>query len=193
MAIKGLSDLLAKHKASELSVEQFEAELNKLLPETHMPKSVYNELNEKYKLLESQKADSDKLLKEVTEAKDANAEFKTKYDDLLKAQKADREKYEADLVTARKNSGIELALFKAGAKNSKAVRALLDLDKISLSDKGELVGISEQLDSIKKDNDYLFNSVEQKETNPLKPSFGNPAPNGQQEAGNDALRRAFGL
>lgn len=192
MAIKGLSDLLKKHKETELTEQQFEDELNKLLPETHMPKNVYNELNEKYKLLETQKAESDKLLKEATEAKTASEEFKTKYEDLLKTQKADREKYEADIATAKKNNGIDLALVKAGAKNSKAVRALLDLDKITLSDKGEVVGISEQLESIKKDNDYLFNASEQ--TEPSKPKFGNPAPNNQgTDAGTEALRRAFGL
>lgn len=192
MAIKGLSDLLKKHKETELTEQQFEEELNKLLPETHMPKNVYNELNEKYKLLETQKAESDKLLKEATEAKTASEEFKTKYEDLLKTQKADREKYEADIATAKKNNGIDLALVKAGAKNSKAVRALLDLDKITLSDKGEVVGISEQLESIKKDNDYLFNASEP--TEPSKPKFGNPAPNNQStDAGTEALRRAFGL
>ena len=192
MAIKGLSDLLKKHKETELTEQQFEDELNKLLPETHMPKNVYNELNEKYKLLETQKAESDKLLKEATEAKTASEEFKTKYEDLLKTQKADREKYEADIATAKKNNGIDLALIKAGAKNSKAVKALLDLDKITLSDKGEVVGISEQLESIKKDNDYLFNVSEL--TEPSKPKFGNPAPNNQQtDAGTEALRRAFGL
>lgn len=192
MAIKGLSDLLKKHKETELTAEQFEEELNKLLPETHIPKGVYNELNEKYKLLESQKGESDKLLKEATEAKDANEAFKSKYDELLKAQKADREKYEADLKTAKKNNGIDLALIKAGAKNSKAVRALLDMDKISVSDNGDLVGMVEQLEALKKDADYLFNSSEP--TQELKPKFGTPAPNtNAPEAGAEALRRAFGL
>jgi hypothetical protein len=192
MAIKGLSDLLKKHKETELTAEQFEEELNKLLPETHVPKNVFNELNEKYKLAEAQKAESDKLLKEANEAKNASEEFRAKYDELLKTQKADKEKYEADIATAKKNNGIDLALVKAGARNAKAVRALLDLDKITLSDKGEVVGISDQLEAIKKDNDYLFTATEAKqETN--KPNFGNPAPNGQKEAGTDALRRAFGL
>ena len=172
MAIKGLSDLLKKHKETELTAEQFEEELNKLL--------------------ESQKGESDKLLKEATEAKDANEAFKSKYDELLKAQKADREKYEADLKTAKKNNGIDLALIKAGAKNSKAVRALLDMDKISVSDNGDLVGMVEQLEALKKDADYLFNSSEP--TQELKPKFGTPAPNtNAPEAGAEALRRAFGL
>lgn len=191
MAIKGLSDLLKKHKETELTAEKFEEELNKLLPETHMPKSVYNELNDKYKLLETQKAESDKLLKEANEAKEASAEFKTKYDELLRTQKADKEKYEADLLATKKNNGIELALVKAGARNTKAVKALLDSDKISFSDKGELLGISEQLDAIKKENDYLFNAPEQKQE-PSKPSFGTPSQT-QQTQGDEALRRAFGL
>ena len=192
MAIKGLSDLLKKHQETELTVEQFEDELNKLLPETHMPKSVYNELNEKYKLLETQKTESDRLLKEANEAKTASDEFKAKYDELLKTQKADKEKYEADIAQSKKSNGIELALIKAGAKNAKAVKALLDLDKITLSDKGEVLGIDEQLSSIKKDNDYLF-EIKDDTVKPKTPNFGNATPPASIGGSNEALRRAFGL
>lgn len=199
--LKGLTELLKKHKEDEkMTDEAFESELNKLLPETWKPASVYNELNEKYKLLESQKAESDKLLKEATEEKEASKDLKAKYDELLKTQKAEKEKYEKDLLASKKSYAIDLALTKAGAKNNKAVKALLDDSKIVLSDKDELVGFTEQLDAIKKDNDYLFNAKEdtdkpQNQPNP-KPTFGgnNPNPSGNKNNGaDDALRRAFGL
>ena len=196
MAIKGLSDLLKKlRETADMTDEQFEDELNKLLPEDWKPARVYNELNEKYKLLETQKAETDKLLKEANEAKDASAEFKTKYEELLKTQKADKEKYEADLLENRKSYAIDLALTKAGARNNKAVKALLDDKKITVADNGEVSGISEQLDTIRKDADYLFDAkpAEQNNTNPLKPTFGT---GNQQNAGGQAdqsLRKAFGL
>ena len=195
MAIKGLDELLKKYReTSEMSDGQFEDELNKLLPETWKPASVYNELNEKYKLLETQKADTEKLLKEATEAKNASDEFKAKYDDLLKTQKADREKHEAELLATRKGYAIDLALTKAGAKNNKAVKALLDETKLTLDDKGELIGMKEQLDALKKDNGYLFETVE--ESNPTqmpKPTFGNSNPNNGGNQADQSLRKAFGL
>lgn len=170
--IKGLEELLKKHGETALTAEQFEAELNKLLPETHMPKNVYNELNDKYKLLEQQKAESDKLLKEANEAKESSQEFKGKYEELLKSQEADRKKYESDLATSKKNFAVDLALTKAGARNNTAVKALLDLAKISLDANGNAVGLDEQIKAIQKDNDYMFTPA-QKPADNTKPFFGN--------------------
>ena len=53
----------------------------------------------------------------------------------------------------------ELAL--SGAKNEKAVKALLELEKIELAD-GKLEGLSEQLKELKKNCAYLFNSDDKK-------------------------------
>ena len=170
--IKGLDELLKKYKEStDMTADQFNDELNKLLPTEWKPANVYNELNEKYKLLEGQKNDVDKLLKEANDAKTASDEFKGKYEDLLKTQKADKEKYEADLAANKKNFAIDLALTKAGARNNTAVRALLDMGKISLDNNGAVLGINEQIDALKKDNDYLFGVQQGSSTGP-KPSFG---------------------
>ena len=38
--------------------------------------------------------------------------------------------------------------------------ALLDTDIIKVDDKGNVTGLKEQLDNIKKDNDFLFESLE---------------------------------
>lgn len=197
MAIKGLSELLKKHREStDMTDDQFEDELNKLLPDTWMPKQVYNELNDKYKLLETQKADTEKLLKEAKEAEGASKELKAKYDELVATQKADKEKYEADLIANRKAYAIDLALTKAGAKNNKAVKALLDDTKITVDEKGEVVGLTEQLDVVRKDADYLFEvKATQTDPPPTKPSFGNGNQNANASGGvaDPALRRAFGL
>ena len=197
MAIKGLSELLKKHREStDMTDDQFEDELNKLLPDTWMPKQVYNELNDKYKLMETQKADTEKLLKEAKEAEGASKELKAKYDELVATQKADKEKYEADLIANRKAYAIDLALTKAGAKNNKAVKALLDDTKITVDEKGEVVGLTEQLDVVRKDADYLFETkTVQTDPTPTKPSFGNGNQNASASGGvsDPALRRAFGL
>ena len=56
---------------------------------------------------------------------------------------------------------IDEAIVSSGAKNKKAVKALLELDKISLDGK-ELKGLSEQLSELKKNCDYLFAGDTQK-------------------------------
>ncbi len=83
---------------------------------------------------------------------------------------------------------VDDALSKAGAKNTKALRALLDMEKVKLSKDGQLEGLSEQIDSIRKDNDYLF------EADDGKPSFaGGTNGNGNATEADATLRAAMGL
>ncbi len=53
---------------------------------------------------------------------------------------------------------VESALSKEKARNHKAVRALLDRDKLELRD-GSVNGLAEQLTAIKKENAYLFETA----------------------------------
>lgn len=48
------------------------------------------------------------------------------------------------------------ALVGAKAKNTTAVKALLNFDDMKLSEKGEVVGLDKQLEAIQKENDFLF-------------------------------------
>src|SRR5699024_12596363 len=64
----------------------------------------------------------------------------------------------------KKDYEIAAALSKAGAKNDKAVKALLDTEKVNFDDDGKLIGLSEQLEAVKKDNDFLF--ADANESNP---------------------------
>ncbi|MDD6645312.1 MAG: phage scaffolding protein [Oscillospiraceae bacterium] len=57
------------------------------------------------------------------------------------------------------NSVLDGAISKSGAKNTKAVKALLDLDTLKTS-KNQAEDITKALDEIKKDNDYMFTSDE---------------------------------
>ena len=103
---------------------------------------------------------------EVKAANDTIAGFKDQDIDSIKASvnewKTKAEEAEANAtkaVTALKfDHAVERALASAKAKNSKAVKALLDFDSLKLSDDGELEGITDQLNSIKEENDFLFES-----------------------------------
>jgi hypothetical protein len=55
---------------------------------------------------------------------------------------------------------LEKALDKAKAKNPKAVKALLSVDKVKI-DGENLIGLTEQLDALKKSDAYLFGEEEQ--------------------------------
>ncbi|HHV32236.1 MAG TPA: hypothetical protein GXX74_07500 [Clostridiales bacterium] len=70
------------------------------------------------------------------------------------------------------DSRVETALLAAKAKNTKAVRALLDESKISL-DGENVLGLNEQLEALKKDASYLFGETQSQ--NPPPPAGGKPA------------------
>ena len=64
-------------------------------------------------------------------------------------------KYDTDIAAVRRDSAIDLALSGRRAKNSKAARALLNLDAIKL-DGDKLTGLDEQLETIQKENPWMF-------------------------------------
>lgn len=73
-----------------------------------------------------------------------------------------QDKYDTDTETLNKqlegikfDSTLELALTGSGAKSTKALRGLLDMDKIKL-DGDTLIGLDEQLKSIQETESYLF-------------------------------------
>lgn len=70
-------------------------------------------------------------------------------------------KYKAKLL----DNAIELALTHAGAKNNKAAAALIDKTDLKLNEDGTVFGLSEMIDSVKKDEttSFLFNVPEVKE------------------------------
>ncbi len=61
----------------------------------------------------------------------------------------------------KRESAVENALSGANSKNIKALKALIDFDKVDFSE-GELTGLSEQIDALKKECGYLFFDEEEK-------------------------------
>lgn len=63
-----------------------------------------------------------------------------------------------NLAAYKKDNAVNFALANAGAKNPKAVIALLDLSKVSL-DGENLIGLTDQLEALKTSDPYLFDTV----------------------------------
>lgn len=136
--------------------------------------------------LQTQLGERDKQLKELkTTAKD-NETLTAKIAELEEANKKMATDSQAKIEGIQKNHAIENGVRDAKAKNMKAVMALLDMEKITYKD-GQLSGLTEQLDTLKKgeDSSFLFG-----ETQPNKPT-GTTPPNppsggtgGNQPSGN---------
>lgn len=193
MAIKGLSELLKKHKDGTIDDAQFEVELNKALPEDWIPKGKYNELNESKKLSDENLKKANATLEELKGKAGLSDEYKAQIDKLKDEAKKAEEAHKATITTMKKESAIEKALSDAKARNTKAVRALLDEGKLVLNDDGTLSGLKEQLEAVQKDNAFLFDSSDDNGNggggNGGKPFFGGSNPKGGNSG--DALRDAM--
>lgn len=66
----------------------------------------------------------------------------------------------SQLASLKFEHALDGALVIAKAKNPKAVQALLNREALKFNDAdGSIVGLNEQLETIKKDNDYLFSDA----------------------------------
>jgi dsDNA-specific endonuclease/ATPase MutS2 len=108
------------------------------------------------------------LQKQLDEANKQIESFKElKPEELQKAVEDWKTKAETAEAEAKKqidalkfDHALDGALLGAKAKNLKAVKALLKIDDLKLSDDGSIVGLAEQLEKVKTENDYLFDSDE---------------------------------
>lgn len=120
-----------------------------------IPKHRFDEVNEEKKELKSQLDERDAQLKELKARASGNEELTAKITELEKLNKTTKEEYESKMNALRKETAIELLLKDQKAKNVKAVKALLDLEKVNL-DGDKLIGLEEQLKGLKESDSYLF-------------------------------------
>lgn len=96
----------------------------------------------------------------ITGLRDTVSKFDGVDIDKLKKDAEDWEaKYNADLAAVKLDSALNLALVEAKVKNPKLARAGLDMSIIKL-DGDKLLGLSEQLEALKKSDGYLFEDAE---------------------------------
>ena len=123
--------------------------------ENMIPKARFNEVNEAKKLLEQSISEKEKKLQELTATTIDGEELKKQLSELQKEAQAKEEEMKANLQNLKIDSAIELALTKAGAKNNKAVRSLLDMERIVFKD-DKLTGLEEQIKEVQEKETYLF-------------------------------------
>lgn len=136
-------------------------------------KDLKEQISERNKQLEDlKKVDPKKLQEEIDSLKEANANKQAEYD--------------AKIHNLKVESALDKALLSSGAKNTKAVKALLDIDveNAKFDEAGNLENISTMIDGIKTSDPYLFESKEptQKGFNGVEPAGGNPNPAGKAES-----------
>ncbi|MFD1670940.1 phage scaffolding protein [Agrilactobacillus yilanensis] len=113
-------------------------------------------LKQENESLKTQITDRDKDLKGLQKQLKYNDDVSQQLTDLQSKYDADTQSLTEQLNTTKLNGALNNALTAAKVRNTKAIKGLLDMDSIKLNDKGELVGVNDQLDLLKKSNAYLF-------------------------------------
>lgn len=133
---------------------------------------------------------------ELQEAKKSVGET-TALNEKIRQLETDKTNLTNELTTKvsqlQKTYAIEGSVRDAKAKNVKAVMALLDMEKITFEN-GELSGITEQLESLKTNEESSFLFGEAQAAPPAGTRFNNPPSNngGNPPVGGKSLRDAIG-
>lgn len=117
-----------------------------------MTKEKFMELGLEEEMAAKAAAASKEELKDFV-AKDAYDTLQQKYD-------ADTSALTKQMADHVKNSAVDKAIMTAKGRNPKAIKALLDMDKITVKEDGTLEGLD--LEALKESDKYLFEAEETK-------------------------------
>lgn len=148
----GLDESIAQ-KVADASAEELKQ---------YVAKTKFDEVDKAKKELDEQIKDRDKQLETLKKSTGDAAELQKKIEELQTANKNAKTDYESKIKQIQIDNAVESALIAAKAKNNKAVRALLDLEKAELDDSG-VKGLVDQIKKLQETEDtkFLFDAADQ--------------------------------
>ncbi len=150
-----LKEILKKAGIEEAKVDGVIGDINKELPKRFIPKDKYNEVAEAKKKLEADIQERDNQLEQLKNAAGNSEELKAQIEQLQAENQKAAEEWQAKMAQMQLDFALERALTTARAKNPKAVKALLDMEKVKL-DGDQLLGLDDQLKALQQSDPYLF-------------------------------------
>lgn len=125
-----------------------------------VPKARFDEVNEAKKHAEESVKERDKQIEGLKSSAGDAEKLKEQIEQLQQDNKAKDSLHASEIKKLKIDNAVDSALMTAKAKNLKAVRALLDLDKAELSEDGTVKGLAEQIEALSKadDSKFLFES-----------------------------------
>lgn len=156
-------------KKLDLTDEQIDKVMGLHGADVEAMKAKTDELGKTNESLQNQIAERDKDLKTLKKQAGNNEELNNQLKELQSKYKQDTESLTKELQQTKLNSAVDSALGKAKVRNTKAAKALLNMDNVTLNDKGELEGLDDQISSLQKSDGYLF---DQGQKEPYQPQGG---------------------
>ena len=145
----------------------------------YVPKTQLAEVERERDGLKATVTERDTQLETLKKSSGDNAALQQQIADLQKANEDQKKAHEAEISQLRLDNAVEAAILAAGGKNVKAVRALLDADKLRLEKDGTVTGLSDQIKAIQKSDAYMFAEKQQQQFRGFQPgASGDVKPDG---------------
>ncbi|OUS70292.1 hypothetical protein B1748_29090 [Paenibacillus sp. MY03] len=149
-----LKALLKAQGLTDAQIDALIGDVNKELPKHFIPKDKYNEAVEAKKTAEKDVADRDKQIEDLGKTAGLSEDLKKQIETLQAENKTAKDKYEADLKELTLNNAIKSAL--TGKAHDEGIAAgLVDKAKLVL-DGDKVVGLDEQIKTLKESKPFLF-------------------------------------
>lgn len=156
--MNNIEELLKKLGIAQENQTVATAAIKEFLDGAFIPKSRFNEINERNKDLTTQIADRDKQLTDLKKAAGDNETLKVQIADLQKTNKEQKEAADARIKTLQLDSAIRLAI-GGSAQDVDIVSGLIKRDALVLGEDGKVSGLKEQVEDLRKTKPFLFKRV----------------------------------
>ncbi len=140
--------------SEELAVKCAEASKKEL--EGYVPKEQFDEVKQSKENLENEVNERDAQLETLKKSTGDVESLKATIEELQEQNKASETEYQENIKKLKIDNAIELAIKSAGGKNSVAIKALLDSEKIKVDEDGKVVGIEKQVKELVKGENSSF-------------------------------------
>lgn len=144
--------------------EETDKKVSEEIGKNFVARSDFNTLNTEKKNLADAVKERDRQLEELKASAGDVESLRTQITALQTENANAAKAHEAEIRRLKIDTAVELALSAAKAKNIKAVKALLDLDKAELGEDGSVKGLAEQIEKLAKapDSGFMFEDAKQK-------------------------------
>lgn len=153
-ALNSIKELVGEEAYGKLVGYEFESGEQKLIPQAK-----FNEQAQQLKVATETNTALSKQIEELGKFKGTAEEKDAEIKKLTEAQAKAQEDFKKQMLDYKTSVAWDKALAGTKAKNSNALKGMIDLSKVSYDEtKDALVGFDEQVAQIQKDNAWLFES-----------------------------------
>jgi len=126
----------------------------------YIPRERLNAKNEELEALQEQLKNRDQQIEQLKGDSQASDELKQRIEELQGENKQTQTELTQKLEQQRKDAAVDKALLQKRARNPKAAKALLDLEKVEVGEGEQVKNLDTQIENLKKEEPYLFEGGE---------------------------------